>query len=75
MDDALQSRAAERFLANARALGFIGALGWRFDDERPWDPQFVPYLSFRRNGQPRPAVAVIQAAAREPWATNDPWWW
>ncbi len=73
VDDAMQARATARFIAAARSLGFAGALGWRFDDERPWDPAFVPYLSYLRNGQPRPAVAEVARAAAEPWATADPW--
>jgi hypothetical protein len=74
VDDALEAQAAAAFLANARSLGFAAALGWRFDDERPDDPGFVPYLSYLRDGLPRPAVDEVRKAAAEGGFTADPWW-
>jgi hypothetical protein len=74
VDDDLQRRVTAAFLANARRLGFAAALGWRFDDERPNDPSFVPSLSYLRNGQPRPAVDEMVKAAAAGGNTADPWW-
>lgn len=73
-DDLLQHAVTARFIANARALRFAGALGWRFDDERPWNPQWVPYHSYLRGGRPRPAVQAVRDAAAQVGAAS-PWWW
>lgn len=74
VDDDLQTRVTAGFLASARGLGFVAALGWRFDDERPTDPSFVPSLSFLRDGQPRPAVDEMRKAAQAGGWTANPWW-
>ncbi len=65
-DDALQARTTRAFLANARAAGFAGALAWRLDDYRPYDPTWTHRHSYLIGGRPRPAVAEMRRFAASP---------
>jgi len=62
-DDALQRRATKAFLDNAKAQNFLGALGWRLDDERPSVPGYAAHHSFIWQGRERPAAADVRAFA------------
>lgn len=54
IDDQLQLRVTERFLATARRMCFSAALAWRFDPEEKW------WSYERPDGSFRPAVKLIQ---------------
>ena len=74
LDDALQRKVTAGFLAAARAQGFLAALGWRLDDERPSTPSFSPVLSYYRNGQERPAAGDVRAfVAAHPCGRTSAW--
>jgi hypothetical protein len=70
VDDAIQRRATGAFLANAKANRFIGALGWRLDDERPSVPGYQAYHSFILNDVERPVAADVRAFAARPGTTS-----
>jgi len=54
IDDDLQYRVTERFLATAKQMCFSAALAWRFDPEEKW------WSYQRRDGSFRPAVKLMQ---------------
>lgn len=62
-DDALQTRITGAFLRNARAWGFKGALAWRLDDYRPYDPTWTHRHSYLIAGRSRPAVGEMRRFA------------
>lgn len=61
VDDAIQRRATAAFLENARAARFLGALGWRLDDERPAVPGYQAYHSYVLDDRERPVVADVRS--------------
>lgn len=69
VDAALQSRVAERCLAEARRAGFAAALAWRLEDSQATGEQFS---FFEPDGRERPALAVMRRYGRPATATAAP---
>jgi hypothetical protein len=63
VDAGLQAQVTERFLADARRLGFAAALAWRIED---WQSNGLHFTFWERDGRPRPAVEVMRRHARMP---------
>ena len=60
VDPELQAKIVRGVLADAKRLGFSGALVWRLEDKQPADKRF----SFYDGDVPRPAVAEIKKYAK-----------
>lgn len=60
VDPELQAKVVRGVLADAKRLGFSGALVWRLEDKQPADKRF----SFYDGDVPRPAVSEIKKYAK-----------